>query len=262
MNANDRDRLLLEYLDDTITPSDRAVVEAALAADATWRARHGELASVFQRLARLEPADPPADLRDRVIAEIRSRQAAIASPARTARASSAFGGLSLLGHRPRLVIGFTFAAGLAIGALAMLPARHALTPLTTGDPGMLGAMGGAPDTNAPVIVQLPDARMTGYAEPVGEASRITLVISIPEGTMASLEDPDASRSPTAVRRQSGASGSVQVEDHRVNWTGPVRGRYEIDFSPPHPGAASLEMSLVSSNGSARAPLPPEAGPQR
>ena len=253
MNTPDRDRLLLEFLDGTASPSDRSKVEAMLESSAEWRARHAALAGLFQELARVERATAPADLRDRVLEGIgrveRGRRAAEAK----SRTNWVYW-LTHLGPRPRVLVAASFAFGLVLGVGAMGPALHALR----GDLGVLGTMGGAPAT--PVKLSLGNARIFASAGRDDRGLSVTVEISLPEGATAEITDPAGTWTPVGLRRQAGTAGGLEVEGPRATWSGPTRGRFVVDFTGTPGPSSSLVLTLTTVTGSTRAVLPVGGGP--
>lgn len=247
MNTSERDRLLLEFLDGTASPSDRSTVEAMLSSSPEWRSRHSELAGLFQELARVERALPPADLRDRVLDGIRR-----AGRERSATEVKSRGGwiswLTHLGPRPRVLVAASFTLGLVLGAVAMGPGLHALR----GDLGVIGSMGVA---STPVRLARSDARIVAWVGQADAGSRVTVEVVLPEGATAEILDPTGSSTPVALRRQSGTAGGLEVQGGRAIWTGPATGRSVVDFAG-RPGASSaLDLILTTSTGSSHAVLP-------
>ena len=246
MNTSDRDQLLLEYLDGTASPPDRARVEALLASDLEWRERHAELSGLFQELGRVERVAPPADLRDRVLEGIGRWERGRRRAAEARSSGSWISWLTHLGPRPRVLVAASFAAGLVLGAVGMGPALHAFR----GDPGVLGTMGGAA---APVKLSQGEARVTAW--PGSTGSTVTVEVSLPDGATAEIADPAGLWTPMRLESQAGSTSGLHLDGGRAIWSGPSRGRSVVDFSG-HPGASSrLELTLTTSTGSAHAVLP-------
>lgn len=86
MNRESLDDLIQTVLDGDATGQQRVQLAHLLETDANARTRHAELEVAFEALAGVKPAEAPADLRDNILAEIRS--AAAARNARPQRAAS------------------------------------------------------------------------------------------------------------------------------------------------------------------------------
>lgn len=248
MNASERNRLLLEFLDGTASPSDRSKVEAMLESSAEWRSRRAALAGLFEELARVERATPPADLRDRVLEGIhrveRGRRVAEAK----SRTNWIFW-LTHLGPRPRVLVAASFAFGLVLGVVAMGPALHALR----GDLGVLGTMGGA--TATPVKLSQGEARISAWTGHGDRGPSVTVEVALPEGATAEIADPAGVWTPVGLHRPAGAAGGLLIDGSRAVWSGPTRGRFLVDFTG-RPGSSSpLELILTTATGSSRAVLP-------
>lgn len=248
MNDFDRDRLLLEFLDGTASPSDRTNVEARLASSAEWRARRDALAGLFEELARVERAVPPADLRDRVLEGIRNVERGRRTAAEVKRRVDGFSWLMHLGPRPRVLVAASFTLGLVLGTVAMGPALRALR----GDLGVLGSMGAAA---APARLSRGDARIVAWAGHADAGARVTVEVSLPEGATAEIADPSGRWTPVGLRRQTGTAAGLEVESRRAIWSGPARGRSVVDFSGLPGASSALELTLTTSTGSSHAVLP-------
>ncbi len=247
MTTSEQDRLLLEFLDGTASPSDRSTVEAMLGSSAAWRTRQAELAGLFQELARVERALPPADLRDRVLDGIRRAEHERNATEKKSRVGW-ISWLTHLGPRPRVLVAASFTLGLVLGAVAMGPGLHALR----GDLGVLGSMGGA---SAPLRLSRGGARIVAWAGRGDAGTRVTVEVVLPEGATAEILDPTGSSTPVALRRQAGSTGGFEVEGGRALWTGPAGGRSVVDFAG-RPGASStLDLILTTSTGRSHAVLP-------
>ena len=253
MNHSDRDRLLLEYLDGTASPSDRSHVEAMLAASAEWRSRHAELAGLLAEITHVERALPPSDLRDRVLEGIRRVERGHRTMAGQKRRGSWTSWLMHLGPRPRVLVAASFALGLVLGTVAMGPALHALK----GDLAVLGTMGGAA---APGKLVQGDARMIARSNRVDTRCRVNVEVSIPAGATAEISDPQGHWVPVGLRRQTGAAGGLEVEGRRAIWSGATRGRFLVDFTGVPQASSTLELILTTTAGSSRALLPVTVGP--
>jgi hypothetical protein len=256
MNTTDSDRLLLEYLDGTATPAERARVEAWLAGAPAARARRAELEGLFAELASLPTATPPPDLRQRVLAEIGARERAASRAPSTAREHHTHPRPAFFGRRPALTAGLAFAAGLAVGALALGGARSGMWLGTTDPAQVSGTMGSAESApTAPVIARLEGASMTGNASAIAGAGRAEIDLEIPDGFTAELADPSGSRVFAGVRRSGASLGAVRMEGERVEWTGPASGRFEVEFTAPPTASGLLRISLLSPSGSSNVELP-------
>jgi len=253
MNPSDRDRLLLEFLDGTASPSDRSHVEAMLAANAEWRSRRAELAGLLQQLTQVERALPPSDLRDRVLEGIRRVERGHRTMAGQKSRGSWLSWLMHLGPRPRVLVAASFALGLVLGTVAMGPALHALK----GDLAVLGTMGGA---TAPVKLVQGDARILAWSDRADAGCRVTVEISLPAGASAEISDPQGHWVPVGLRRQTGVVGGLEVEGRRAIWSGSTRGRFLVDFTGSPQASSTLELLLTTAAGSSRALLPVTAGP--
>ena len=103
MLPDESERLLQEVLDGTASDGERARLESWLKSNPAGRDRRTELEILFRELSAVSPAPVPADLRERVIDEIRRRAARPASfENQQPRASRqrTLAGLSLPARRP------------------------------------------------------------------------------------------------------------------------------------------------------------------
>lgn len=263
MNTTDSDRLLLEYLDGTATPGERAHIEAWLAGDPAARARRVELEVLFAELASLPTASPPPDLRQRVLAEIGARGRGASRAASTPRVHEARPRPAFFGRRPALTAGLAFAAGLAVGAFALGGARSGIWLGTTDPAHVTGTMGSAkPAPGEPVIARLEGVRMTGSASAIAGTGRAEIELEIPDGFTAELADPTGSRLLAGVRRSEASVGAARMEGDRVVWTGPASGRFEVEFTAPPTASGPLRISLLSPSGRSNVELPVHAPTRR
>lgn len=269
MNTTDSDRLLLEYLDGTASPGERARTEAWLAANPGARARRAQLEALFSELASLAPAGPPADLRERVLDQIRTRgpEAAGRAAPRESRAvantRASADRTSFFGRRPILAAGLAFAAGLAVGVLALGGFRGGQGLGPTDPSQVMGAMGGAQrETGETASTRLEGARIAGRAFAAAGVCRAEIEIELPEGFTAELSDPAGLRLPAAVRRLGDSAGAVRVERDRVVWAGAASGGFQVEFAWPAGPPAALRMSLLSPAGSSKVELPVNVSTRR
>ena len=109
MTHDDLDRKIQDELDGIATAEERAELKRHLEDSPAARARYDEMKAVFHMLDRVEVAEPPAALKERVILAL--------PPATTPRERSLWGGA--FQRRPVLGWGYSFAAGLAAGILVV-----------------------------------------------------------------------------------------------------------------------------------------------
>ena len=114
MRDDEFDRLVNDELDGVATPAQKAELARRLAEGEVARARYQEIQTVFGMLDRIESVDPPPSLRGNVLRAVESR----------ARTRPERGGLRGLiqagfGKRPGLGLGYAFAVGAVVGALAL-----------------------------------------------------------------------------------------------------------------------------------------------
>lgn len=255
MNANDIDRLLLDSLDGTASAEARALAEVWLAGHPEARARRIQLEALFAELASVSPAAPPSDLRERVIEQIRSRGAAV-QPAGGAPAPASAARFGAFTRRPLPAAGLAFAAGIAVGALAIGGLRDA--PRLSGrDPAQVsGAMGVADHAgDSPATVTAGAARVIAHARLEAGVCRVMVDLDLPAGFTAELSDPAGLRTPRAIRRASPTAVPARIEDARVVWSEPGSGAYDLEWTSPRGATGPLRMSLISPTESLNVELP-------
>ncbi|HET9939488.1 MAG TPA: hypothetical protein VFR25_00155 [Candidatus Eisenbacteria bacterium] len=114
MRDDEFDRLVNDELDGVATPEQKAELARRLAEGEAARARYHEIQTVFGMLDRIESIDPPPSLRGNVLRAVESR-------ARTRSERGGWRGLILagFGKRPGLGLGYAFAVGAVVGAVAL-----------------------------------------------------------------------------------------------------------------------------------------------
>lgn len=135
MRDDEFDRLVNDELDGVATPDQKAELARRLAEGETARARYQEIQSVFGMLDRIESVDPPLSLRGDVLRAVESR-------ARTRPERGGWRGLlqSGFGKRPGLGLGYAFAVGAVVGALALAIGSGVFDRAGLRGPEMQGAM--------------------------------------------------------------------------------------------------------------------------
>ena len=250
------DRLLQEMLDGGATPDEVKRVESLLAASPDGRERRRELEQLFLTLNRTPLADPPADLRESVLRRIR----ALPAPASADTGWFAAARAAVV-RRPALGIAFPFAAGVAIGVLALSAWTGHLGP-------------GAPGTSLPVTgtMMSPDSAPPAAGEHRREwqwgATRVVLEATRRgESTVARIECREATgveilftfdpttTSLSALRRTPPAGGTMGLEAGTLTLR--LEGDTDDTFEFHQPAAAGvpIHVSIRTPGGSAQEDLP-------
>ncbi len=256
MSAHPHDALLLELLDGSASPAERARAEALLASDAAARARHAELAELFRRLGAVAPAEPPADLRERVLREIRQEPASRAAHPGTARRPLS---PSWPAGRVRVFAGLAFAAGLALGVVAMGPGRSGFGSGARHD--LSGAMGGAAESSTrPVFARAGASRAEARTTSSDGVCRVLVEVTLEPGAELELSDPAGTRAPLSLRRLGAPSGEARLSAGAIAWRGPAEGTFEAEFSAPADAGPSLTLSLISGTERSMVQVPVRPAP--
>ena len=243
MNIERVDGLADSVLDGVASDEERAELERLVAGDAEARARVAERRELFETLRRVPAPLPPDDLRDAIMATIRSEM----QPPR--RHSETPNWRSFLARRPLLGWSYAVAAGLVIGSLATL--------------GVLGKMGREPDRNAPIAgtmaapagaeqgldhgrLDLPGGGLEAQTGSIGRRVRLRLEAraSAPfEITIAFR--PEELRLASIVPPESG-SMSVEQSGGRVVLKSDREMNLEVNWDPRVPAASPLRIGSRAS----------------
>uniref|UniRef100_A0A832HYW0 Anti-sigma factor n=1 Tax=Eiseniibacteriota bacterium TaxID=2212470 RepID=A0A832HYW0_UNCEI len=127
---DEQERRIQDMLEGTASPGEAAETRAWLAASAEGRAREQDLRETFAALGALALEEPPAGLTASIMAQVAAEPRRVREPWWAAVSRS-------FARRPAWGLGYAFAAGVAVGALALglatgalSPARHADLPVT------------------------------------------------------------------------------------------------------------------------------------
>lgn len=242
MNSPELDRLIRNSLDGTATADETARLDATLASSDAARRRHHELLALFQTLQRVPLADPPADLQSRVLAALPS----------TPPARIRIGWLEALREGlsgpPVARLGFTFAAGLAAGAIAFAAWNGTLTARTSGDlQHATGTLSPAPKAGAALDWQLGEAAVR-VANP--DPRRLLVEIAGSGDAEVSLECAAPGFGASAVRSSRPASSHVLLEPGRVRLSGAAGTVFELEI--PEAASPGMPLHVTARSGESRA----------
>jgi hypothetical protein len=250
------DRLLQEMLDGGATPEEVRRVESLLAASPEGRERRRELEHLFLTLNRTPLVDPPADLRENVLRRIR----VLPTPA-TADAGWLSAARAAFARRPALGIAFPFAAGVAIGVLALSAWTGHLGPGTPGTSLPVSGTMMSPDSASPAAGEHRREWRWGATRVVLEATRHG------ETTVARLECHEASgveilltfdpstTSLAALRRTSPAGGAMSLEAGTLTLRLEGNTDDTIEFHQPAAAGVPIHVSIRTPGGTAEDDLP-------
>jgi hypothetical protein len=247
------DRLVNDELDGVATPERKAELARRLAEGEAARARYHEIQTVFGMLDRIESVDPPPSLRGNVLRAVESR----------ARARSERGGwrgliLAGFGKRPGLGLGYAFAVGAVVGALALAVGSGLFDRAGLWGPEVRGTMlapsGKLVDT---IHLAVKGAQVTGE---VWTTARSDLSVRLDVRSDGPFEahitfDPDV-YAPLSFRRVEPSGGWFDLRRGELQVTDRGSARLELRLRASSASRPPLGVWVGTSGGSAQGLLQP------
>ena len=214
--------LINRDLDGDLSPSERRELTGALRRNASARKLHAEIRALGTTLSSVRQVEPPANLGNRIRADVRSR---ISTPApRRTRVESL---RALLGTPPVLRYGTVFAGGLVTGALLFMFLIHP-QPVSnlSGDV----ATGTLLTHSETFPFDLNGAKGTLTTVPTETGKELTLRLTSGISTMTKLTYDPSRVKLENVREVQSAGGPVVVNAGVVEMTGTGPQRCTLAFS--------------------------------
>ena len=244
------ERLLQDELEGLASPEGAARLRERLARSPEVRERRRELQDLARALEQLPLEEPPADLRDAVMA-------AIAADARTAPARGP--GRELRGGPERgragLAWAYSFLAGAVAGGLLIALVTGNLSPRTRTDFPVAGAM--LPGTGGRIDhreLRLGAARLALATRRTAEGVRGEFEFAQAPGAELTLAFDGAALQPAGLRWAPPAAGQAVLEEGAVRLRLVRDGRGAVLLSPLPAGDVPVTVSFRHSGGSLQAVL--------
>lgn len=259
MNDLELQRLMNEQLDGVLTPEDSERLTRFLRSNEKAQAEYQRLGRVFNALSQPPLEEPPVDLKQNVLREIRLRSAA--APAREGWLETI---VSAFRARPAFRYAYSFAAGAALGVLAfavisgnvMNRAGVDLSPVT--GTMMAPSEGVTYQHIAKRDFILPDCHILAETWLAKDQLLARLTAEAPPGTDLILEFDPAAWGATAVRQETAGnevmlgSGRLSVRIQRLG-----QSQYLLYLARRGPAGSPLRIVIHSPDGTVHGGLATE-----
>jgi hypothetical protein len=237
MRHDDLDKRIQDELDGIATVEERAELKRHLEASPAARARYDEMKSVFHMLDRVEAAEPPATLKERVILAL--------PPASAPRERSLWGGA--FQRRPMLGWGYSFAAGLAAGILVVLLAQTP-RPMSSEHAKFSGSMAPVATRDAAIVERL-RLELDGNAANVetrkaGSDVFVRIESETPHADLRVGYDPGVFVL-RSFQQAGAASGPVDLEPGQIHIRKAGQSRFELVLRQIGSNQPPLQVSMQS-----------------
>jgi hypothetical protein len=253
------ERLLQDELEGVATPEGSRRLRERLAQSGEVRERRRELASLARALERVPMEEPPADLKEGVMAAI----AAAGSPG-PARAGWLHdrGGASR--GRPVLAWAYPFVAGAVAGGLLIALVTGNLGPGARTDLPVTGTM--LPSGRGALVdhrdLRLGTARLAIETRRVADGVLVGFDLTRARGTELTLEFDGAALQPAGLRWERPGSQQAELGAGAVRLRVTEDGRGTVLLSPSRPGDAPIRVRFHHAGESVEAVVhtaPPDPG---
>lgn len=236
MNRERLDILMNREIDGENTAAETRELEMALATDPDSRRRYEELKEALGMFIGIEPIEPPAGLRDRILA------GAGPVPQEQRRSLRAF-----LGPVLRPAMAASFAVGLVVGGL-VISSLHGLDSTDVGQTELVQGMAGRDrDTLSlahGVVRRFEDERIGGRAvlRSGPEAIVLTVELEADPGTMVRITYPPGLVC-TGFRNRNGRADGLRISGGAVGFRADRSGAYEVSWYRRNQTLAPIRIQI-------------------
>ena len=253
MNENEWTRLMNDQLDGVATPQDSERLARELKSREDLRIEYRKIGGVFSALSGIEMEDPPADLKQDVMREIRRHEAA--APERAGWLESIAAAFKA---RPRFRVAYAFASGPALGVLGFALLSGNLMSRPGFDPRRFaGTMAPPPGMSAYREISSRDfpirdgrVQVSTFSGQGGILARVNA--RAPKGTDLVVSFEPAAFTAEAIR-QDPAGNEVMLGSGRlsVRIQQPGESQYLLYLTPTGPAGSPLRIDIHALDGFVR-----------
>ena len=227
--------LINRDLDGDLSPTERRTLEQALRRNASARKLHAELKSLGTALSSVRQVEPPANLGNRIRADVRSR-ISVPQPRRTWMDS-----LRALIQAPTAVrYGSVFAGGLVCGALLFMFVIHPSASIVSGD----AATGTLMTHSETYTVELQGARGILTALQTETGKDLTFRLTCDAATTTKLTYDPSRVKLENVREVQSAGGPVVVNEGVIQLTGTGSQKCTLSFTGVKDSRVNVQVACA------------------